>query len=363
VAAGEDALSSHAPLFGELLGCWVRAANLFCLYYISRLSLISMPHRQSSIAVVIPCYRAKEHVLGVIERIGVQVQYVFVVDDACPEQSGAHVAAACRDPRVKVIRNERNLGVGGAVCRGYRAALEAGAQIVVKIDGDGQMPPELLPRFVAPIAAGNADYTKGNRFYDLAKIGRMPRSRIFGNAVLSFTAKLSGGYWDLFDPTNGYTAIHAHVLKLLPLEKVSQRYFFETDMLFRLNIVRAVVVDVPMDAVYEGATSNLRISRVIGEFMGKHLRNFAKRIFYNYFLRDVSLASLELVAGMALLLFGAGFGGYHWFESAREGVATPTGTIMIAAVSVLSGLQFVLSFLNYDIASVPRRPIHPALLD
>jgi len=150
---------------------------------------------------------------------------------------------------------------------GYQAAISDRVDVVVKIDGDGQMAPELLPKFVAPIAVHDADYTKGNRFYDLANINRMPAVRILGNAVLSFLSKLSTGYWDIFDPTNGYTAIHARVLKSLPLDRISPGYFFETDMLFRMNTVRAVVVDVPMDAVYEGGSSNLRISRILGEFM------------------------------------------------------------------------------------------------
>jgi hypothetical protein len=163
------------------------------------------------------------------------------------------------------------------------------------------------------------------------------------------------------DPTNGYTAIQASVLLRLPLDKISRSYFFETDLLFRLNTLRAVVVDIPMEAVYGEETSSLRVGRILGEFLGKHLRNLAKRIFYNYYLRDVSIASLELPAGLGLMTFAVAFGGYHWALSASEGVATPTGTIMIAAVALLMGFQFLLSFLQYDVASVPRNPIHRLL--
>ncbi len=151
----------------------------------------------------------------------------------------------------------------------------------MKIDGDGQMDPSLIPVFVFPIAAGEADYAKGNRFFDLETIRIMPKVRLFGNAVLSFMCKLSSGYWNLFDPTNGYTAIHADVARRLPFDKISRRYFFETDMLFRLNTLRAVVVDVPMEAKYGNEESNLKISRIVGEFFAKHVRNFLKRIFYN----------------------------------------------------------------------------------
>lgn len=317
------------------------------------------PVDEVRIAVIIPCFKARAHVCGVLASIGADVWRVYVVDDACPEQTGKRVDTEVSDPRVRVLFHSTNQGVGGAVLTGYRAALADGADILIKIDGDGQMDPALIPAFVAPIAAGDADYAKGNRFYDLRQIGAMPTIRIVGNAMLSFMAKLSTGYWDLFDPTNGYTAIHSEAARLLPDESISRRYFFETDLLFRLNTFRAVVVDVPMDARYGDEVSNLKIRRVLGEFLFKHLRNFFKRIFYNYFLRGLSIASIELVLGILLLVFGVGFGGYHWLQSSQAGVATPAGTVMLAALPALMGLQLLLAFLGYDIASVPRRSLWP----
>lgn len=310
------------------------------------------------IAVVIPCYKVTRHVLEVIAGIGPEVSKIYVVDDACPDGTGSYVEEHCLDQRVQVIYNERNQGVGGAVVAGYRAAITDGAEVIVKVDGDGQMDPSLIPYFVEPILAGEADYTKGNRFFNLEEIRTMPSARLFGNAVLSLMAKLSTGYWDLFDPTNGYTAIHADVAKHLPFAKVSQRYFFETDILFRLNTLRAVVVDIPMDAKYGDEVSSLKISKVVGEFLVKHARNFIKRVFYNYYLRDLSLASIELPLGLLLLLVGVTYGAWHWLVSAQEGVVTPAGTVMLAALPVLMGLQLVLAFLAYDIATVPRRPKH-----
>jgi glycosyltransferase involved in cell wall biosynthesis len=312
----------------------------------------------SRITVVIPCYKVKNHVLEVIESIGDEVWRIYVVDDACPDDSGKYVESHCLDQRVRVVYHEHNQGVGGAVMTGYRAAIADSAEVIVKLDGDGQMDARLIPNFIEPILAGEADYTKGNRFFNLEEIRAMPKVRLFGNAVLSLMTKLSSGYWDLFDPTNGYTAIHADVARHLPFSKISNRYFFETDILFRLNTLRAVVVDVPMDAKYGDEVSNLKISKIVGEFLVKHARNFMKRIFYNYYLRDLSLASIELPLGVVLLVTGASLGMYHWLESAREGVVTPAGTVMLAALPILMGLQFVLAFIGYDIASVPRRPRH-----
>lgn len=306
---------------------------------------------------MLPCHRVTGSILGVLASIGPECERIYVIDDACPDGSGALVERECRDPRVTVLRNPHNLGVGGTVMVGYQQALADGAHVIVKIDGDGQMDPALIGDFVRPIANGEADYCKGNRFYDLDNIHRMPRMRILGNALLSLLAKLSTGYWDLFDPTNGYTAIHRDVARRLPLNKISQRYFFETDLLFRLGTLRAVVRDVPMDPHYGDEVSGIRIHRILGEFALKHLRNFGKRLFYCYFLRDMSMASIELAVGLPLLGFGLVYGLAYWLHGLRTGLPTPTGTIMLATLATIVGLQFVLAFLGYDIASVPRRPL------
>jgi len=314
--------------------------------------------QEGRIAVVIPSYRVTRHIANVVARIPALVWRIYIVDDACPDNSGKFVEANLHDPRIRVLYHAQNQGVGGAVMTGYRAAIEDDAAVIVKIDGDDQMDPELIAQFVDPILACQADYTKGNRFFDLEEIRAMPGVRLFGNAVLSFMAKFSTGYWDVFDPTNGYTAIHADIARHLPFDRISKRYFFETDILFRLNTLRAVVVDVPMDAKYGDEISNLKISKVAGEFLVKHIRNFGKRIFYNYYLRDMSVASVELPIGLFLFIFGVFYGGYHWMKSAEAGVATPAGTVMLAALPIIVGLQMILAFLGHDVMSVPRRPRH-----
>ena len=314
-----------------------------------------------SLAVVIPCYCVRDAILPVLARIGPEVAAIFVVDDGCPQGSGELVRRTCRDPRVQVLAHETNQGVGGAVITGYRAALAAGATIVVKLDGDGQMDPADLPALVAPIAAGEADYTKGNRFFRLEDLKEMPGIRIAGNAALSFLTKLSTGYWGIFDPTNGFTAIHARVLALLPLDKVRRDFFFESDMLFRLNTIGAVTLDIPMPARYPDARSNLRIATVIPTFLARHGVNFVKRIVYNYYLRDFSVASLELLLGLILTGWGTVFGAWRWAASIASGELASSGTIMLAALPVLAGIQLLLAFLAFDISRTPRVPLHTHL--
>ena len=295
--------------------------------------------------------------LDVIARIPPKVQRIYVVDDKCPQHSGELVEEQCRDPRVRVIFHEENQGVGGAVSSGYRAAIEEGMDIVVKVDGDGQMDPALIPHFTRPIERGRADYTKGNRFYRPESLKGMPPIRLFGNAALSFINKLSTGYWSIMDPTNGYTAIHTAVLRRLPLDKLERRYFFESDMLFRLNTVRAVVHDVPMDAVYADEESSLKVSKVLPEFLLKHINRFFKRYVYVYLVRDFNLGSLYSLFGALLSTASLVFGAVQWAHSAATGQPASSGTVMLAALPLLIGIQCLIAFLHHDVSSVPTEPL------
>lgn len=317
--------------------------------------------RQALVAVVIPCYRVRAHIMSVLAKLGPEVAYIVVVDDACPERTLDVVERDCRDPRVTIVRLARNLGVGGAVLAGYGRAIELGATVIVKIDGDDQMDPGLIPQFIAPIVNGEADYTKGNRFFDLESLRQMPVVRLCGNAGLSFISKLSSGYWKVMDPTNGYTAIDARVAAVLPYEKIASRYFFESDMLFRLNTLQAVVQDIPMDSVYGDEKSNLRIKKVLFEFPLQHATRFAKRIFYSYFLRDFNAASLQLVCGLGLLLSGLVFGVTRWAHFSQLNTPAPTGTVLLATVQVILGAQFLLSWITYDVNCNPTQPISSRL--
>lgn len=308
------------------------------------------------IHVVIPAYKVERHILDLLKRVGPEVDKIWVVDDACPNGSGALVVNKSKDKRVSVIHHEINKGVGGAVVTGYKAAFAAGADVIVKMDGDGQMFPEDLPKLVKPILLGEADYTKGNRFDSLDQLYLMPRVRIVGNAVLSLWSKMSSGYWSITDPTNGYTAIHRAALERIDLDKLSERYFFESDMLFRLNLATAVVEDVPLPARYADEKSNLKISKVLVEFPLKHLRNQLKRIFYRYYLREFSIASFELPIGLSLTLFGSWFGLASFIAASEAGRATTAGQATIASLSIILGVQLLLSFLSYDIQSEPRVP-------
>lgn len=312
--------------------------------------------QNKSIGVVIPCYKVKKQILRVLEKMVPEVDVVYVVDDKCPENSGDFVKNNCDDARVKVLYNEVNKGVGGAVIHGYKQALADGIDVVVKLDGDDQMDAGLIVPLIKPIVEGKTDYRKGNRFYYPKSLSAMPMIRLIGNGALSFINKFVNGYWHIMDPTNGFTAIHKNALKLLELNKINERYFFESDMLFRLAIQRAVVQDFAMHAKYADEESNLSVTRVLFDFPPKYIVRFFKRLGYMYFLRDINLGSFHLTSGLLLLLFGLGFGGSKWYVNSLHHIATPTGTVMISVVCVILGIQLLLAFLNYDVSNRPQAP-------
>lgn len=313
--------------------------------------------RKLKIAVVIPAFKCRSQILGVLNKIPDLVDLVIVVDDCCPENVGHFVLSRVTNPRVMVHRHTSNQGVGGAMATGYSLALKNQCDIVVKVDGDGQMDPQLIPDFLGPIEQELADYVKGNRFSQVEHMRGMPLLRLIGNLGLSFINKASSGYWRVLDPTNGFTAIHRSALEKLPFQKISKRFFFESDMLFRLNLIDALVIDLPMSSSYGDEVSNLKIRRALLEFSHLNLKNFYKRMIYRYFVLDFNMASVELLFSGIFLVFGILFGAYHWGISFHLDRPTPTGTIMIAALSMTFGFQLLLSFIGYDISRNPNIPL------
>jgi len=311
-----------------------------------------------SIAVVIPAYRAAHHLEQVVRGIPAFVAHIVVVDDCSPDDTALVAARLARsDRRVVVVQHEANQGVGGATLSGYRRAVELGAEVIVKMDSDDQMDPAYLPALIAPILSGQADYTKGNRFLHTRQLAAMPGVRRFGNGGLSFLTKLASGYWNVFDPTNGFAAIHAKAASLLDETAIDHRYFFETSMLLELSLLRAVVKDVYIPARYGTETSHLSEYKALREFPPRLLRGWLRRIWVQYFLRDFGLFSIFLVAGLMFLIFGLGFGTYHWALGAYLRSPTGTGTVMIAVLPVILGVQFLLQALLLDVQNVPAHAL------
>jgi dolichol-phosphate mannosyltransferase len=310
------------------------------------------------IAAVIPCYRVERQIPSVLGMLPAYIQYVIVVDDASPDSTADLVTAfAKNDPRIILIRHPTNQGVGGAMITGYRKALDVGASIVVKIDGDGQMDMSDLPQLLKPLIEGRADYTKGNRFRDFKSLQKMPLLRRVGNMALGFLTKAATGYWNIFDPTNGFNAIRSEILTEMPLDQVDASFYFETSMLANLYLLGAVVKDVPMPARYQGEGSNLLIHRILFEFPPKLIVTFLRRMILRNFIYDFSMTSIYLLTGLPLLIFSLTFGISKWIHYANLGIPAPTGTVMLPTLAMILAIQLLLSAIEIDLRSVPHEPL------
>lgn len=322
-------------------------------------NLLSSHHEKPLIAVVIPAYKVERQIARVVQNIPALVGKIIVVNDASPDQTGA-ILATLNDPRLVVVSYDRNRGVGGAMMCGYDRAVEEGADILVKMDGDDQMDPDHIMSLVRPILSGQADFTKGNRFLDQSQMERMPLIRRVGNWGLTFLVKASSGYWKIFDPSNGFTAMHADVWKRLNQEHIATDYFFESSLLIELRFHHAVVKDISIPARYQDEESSLSITRVLFSFPARLFKAFIRRIIFQYYLFDFSFVSVALLSGGLALLFGFIWGIWHWHLSRITGIPATTGTVLIAVLPVILGAQLWLQAIAEDMRDVPKEPIHSA---
>lgn len=309
-----------------------------------------------NIAVVIPCYNVAAHLEEVVRSIPADIRYIIAVNDCSTDTTGQLLARLAQEHlRLIVLDHAVNQGVGGAMITGYQKSLELGCDITVKMDGDGQMDPAYLPALIQPIVDGRADFVKGNRFRDFKALRSMPLSRRIGNLGLSFMIKAASGYWNMFDPTNGFTAIRNSTLSDLSFNRLHKRYFFETSMILELYYSDAVIQDIPMKARYGTEVSNLSRTRTLFEFPPKLFVAFWRRILLKYFLYDFNVGSLYFLTGIPIFSYGGYFGFMNYERYIRMGIAAPTGTVIIPTLLIILGFQLLLSALTYDVNNYPRR--------
>jgi glycosyltransferase involved in cell wall biosynthesis len=237
---------------------------------------------------------------------------------------------------------------------GYAKALELDCELIVKMDGDGQMPPEHLDKLLDAVVDQGYDYAKGNRFLAGESLHAMPRHRLFGNVILTFLTKLASGYWHLFDPQNGYTVISAAALRRLDLGRLHTRYFFENNMLVALSIHNSRVADVAIPASYGNEKSKLNPFKAGITFPLLLLIRFWRRIYQKYVLRDFSVIALFLVMGLLLFGWGVLFGAYHWILSVTTKHVATTVTVMLAVLPLILGFQLLLQAIVLDIQETPK---------
>ena len=305
-----------------------------------------------NITAVVPAYRASSTILELVRELAKFVDQIVVVDDACPEGT-SEVLKANNNQKLIVVERVENGGVGAATKDAIKIALENGAGIIVKVDADLQMPLEMIPELIQPLLDGSADFSKGNRFDSPEDLEHMPKKRLIGNAGLSLISKFTTGYWSVSDPTNGFFAMTSKLAKKLVWEKISNDYFFESDLLFRLRLANARINQMQMKALYNGAKSSLRPMKIMFPFLYRHNKNLFKRIIYMYYVRELNLGSFYYPLALVFLILGTLAGGQALQQASVGPVGT--GTVVLSSLGLILGSQFLLQFLSVDMNSEPRQ--------
>ena len=308
------------------------------------------------ITVVIPCYNVARHIETVISQLPVEVDWIVAVND-CSKDDTAKILSQLQETNKKlfVVNHETNQGVGGAMLTGFKKSLELNSDITIKMDGDNQMDSAYIPQLIKPLIENQADYTKGNRFRDFKALKKMPVIRRIGNLGLSFCIKAASGYWNIFDPNNGFVAITREMLKSINTDKIHKRYFFESSMLIELYHADAVIQEIPMKAKYGDEISSLSITRTLLGFPPKLLKAFIRRIILRYFLFDFNIASVYMLFGIPFFITGIIYGVVNFVKYASSHLPAPTGTVVIPTLLIILGFQLLLSAVSYDITNYPRK--------
>jgi len=309
-----------------------------------------------TIAIVIPCYNVATHIESVIRSLPGDITHIITVNDCSKDDTeGILLRLQQENKNIIYIKHDVNQGVGGAMLTGYKKSIELNAGLTIKIDGDDQMDTSYIQELIKPIITDKADFTKGNRFRDFHALKKMPLVRRFGNLGLSFMIKAASGYWNIFDPNNGFTAIRNETLKGMNLKKIHKRYFFESSMLIEAYHVNAVIQDVSMKAKYGNEISGLSVTKTLFEFPPKLFFAFIRRILLKYFLFEFNIASVYLLIGVPLFLVGSFYGIVNYIKYGSSHIPAPTGTVVIPTLLIILGFQLLLSAVNYDITNYPKK--------
>ena len=295
--------------------------------------------------VVVPAWNEERLIGRVLDTMPEIVDRVIVVDDASSDRTVEVVAEtmARMGGRVRVVRRSSNGGVGAAIVVGYKSALEEAQSedLVVVMAGDAQMDPGDLPRLLAPLAAGAADYTKGNRLFTGEAWKIIPRHRYLGNAALSLLTKIASGYWHVADSQSGYTAITAEALKVLQLDRLYKRYGFPNHLLVELNNYDFRVRDVPIRPVYNiGEVSGIRLPKVVPTLSWLLIKCYFWRMKEKYIIRDFHPLIFFLTFGLALTGGGLLLGAYIVFLRLHSGQLSPNAAIF-DAFCLIMGMQML----------------------
>ena len=302
------------------------------------------------VAVVVPAHDEERLIATTLGGIPDFVDRIIVVDDGSADATTERVRSFA-DTRVELVVHERNRGVGAAIVTGYKRALDEDIDVVCVMAGDNQMDPDDLEALARAVARGEVDYAKANRLFTGQAWALMPRTRYLGNAVLSMLTKIASGYWHVADSQSGYAAIGKDTLALLDLDRVYTYYGFPNDLLVHLNVVNARVRDFPSRPVYGvGERSGIRYHKVAPRISWLLIKAFFWRLREKYIIRDfhplVFFYAFGFIATLAGLVLGIVEIAYR-----IAGNAVSVGTVVLIALLLISGSQFTLFAMWFDMES------------
>jgi glycosyltransferase involved in cell wall biosynthesis len=306
-------------------------------------------YRDKTVAVIIPAYNEEKLIGRVIKTTPPFVDHIVVVDDASTDCTRKILEdLALNEPRLTIIHHCQNKGSGAAHATAYLWCRDKNIDLVVGMDGDGQMDPEDLPALLDPIVHDRADYVKGNRLITGEAWQRIPKLRFLGNSVLTFLTKIASGYWHVTDSQSGYHALTKRALQMIPIQTIFPGYGWPNDLLVTLNIYGMRVMDVPVNPVYGiGEKSGFSLPNVVFPLFFLILRLFVKRMVQKYIVRDFHPLILFYTLGSVLFLLDIPLVIRLVILWGKDGRIPPINALAILFCTII-GFQSVLFGMLFD---------------
>jgi glycosyltransferase involved in cell wall biosynthesis len=313
-------------------------------------------YKNNKISVTIPCLNEEDFIGKTLDSVPKFVDRIYVVDDGSTDGTRKVIKKyAKRDKRIKPLINDKNMGNGYSVVRGFKESVSQGFQICCIVAGDNQCRQEYLESLVSEVVEDHCDYAKANRFANTQELKQMPAFRKFGNVFMSFINKFATGYYSIFDPLNSYSAIRVSTLAKMDLDSVSHRYDFENSFLLHMYLVNGRVKDVPVPARYEGETSDIKLFSYTAKTTKTLFASFFKRIYYKYVLFSLHPIALLMFSGSLLFLFGLIYGLVIFVNSLQpDHIPATTATVMLSVVPFIVGFELLINAFVLDIQNEPK---------
>ena len=315
---------------------------------------------RSKVAVIIPCYRAKNKVgylcnqlINIASELSdICLVSVYIVNDFCPENSYKEI------PKLEifnVIHNKNNLGVGASSMIGFKEALKSENQFFIKMDSDGQHPPEylleLIP-YLLNLPINELTLVKGTRFHVPINNRNIPFDRRLGSFLLEPLSRMCLVYKGLTDISNGFISMNQITLKYLISKKfktkIESRYLFECSIIKRCSNLGADLHQFPMHAIYgKEWRSSMKSSSMIYPLLKFWGVNLLKDVLYKYIYK-LSLGSFFLLSSIISFLTSLSFLFLHILPKINSNILVTAGNASIFSANLIISILLFSLFILYD---------------